>query len=330
MNLLSNDQGQNHLARPVDHELLEIIKASKAFNTRRGYRSDWQHFEQWCLQHGHQPLPADPETVAVYLKEMMKNGYTTPSGERIPYKISSLERRLVAISKAHQVAGFKNPPTRDFLVRETMQGIRRILGKAQRRKTPIEIETLRQLVAVQDDSLIGLRNRALLVIGFTGAFRRSELVGIDVEHIEFRRDGLVILLPRSKTDQEGEGYKVGLPFGSNPATCPVRSLQDWLAASGISSGPVFRRIDRHGRILNRLTPQSVRLIVQDAAKKAGLNPDQFAGHSLRAGFVTTAHLAGKNERSIMKQTRHRSVKVLRTYIREADIFQDNAASGIGL
>jgi integrase len=212
-----------------------------------------------------------------------------------------------------------------------MKGIRRTIGTHQTRKAPAEIDVIRTMIETQDlETLIGVRNQALLVIGFSGALRRSELVAIDVEHLEFTRNGIKVFIPRSKTDQDGQGYKIGLPYGSNPATCPVRTVQDWMEISGIHTGPLFRRVDRYSKVHGRLTAQSVRLIVRKAAEKAGLDPNQFAGHSLRSGFITTSYLAGKNERAIMKQSRHQSLKVMRSYIREADIFKDNAATGIGL
>jgi integrase len=262
---------------------------------------------------------------------MLKNGYVDRRGNHKNYKASSFQRRLAAISQIHQAMGYRHSPTHELLVRNTMKGIRRTIGTHQSRKAPAEIDILRMMIETQDlETLIGVRNQTLLVIGFSGALRRSELVGIDVEHLEFTRNGIKVFIPKSKTDQDGQGYKIGLPYGSNPSTCPVRTVQDWLETSNIHTGPLFRRIDRYNKIHGRLTAQSVRLIIRKAAEKAGLDPNQFAGHSLRSGFITTSYLAGKNERTIMKQSRHQSIKVMRSYIREADIFKDNAASGIGL
>jgi site-specific recombinase XerD len=315
----------------LDDEVKELLSEAVAKNTKRGYKADWNHFEKWCLNNNHTPMPATPETIAIYLKDMRKDGYIDKKGNHQDYKASAFQRRLAAINQIHQAVGYENSPTHDYLVRNTMKGIRRKIGTNQRKKAPAEIDVIRKMMATQDEeTLLGIRNRALLIIGFSGAFRRSELVAINIEDIEFTRDGVKIFIPKSKTDQEGEGYKIGLPYGSNPATCPVRSLQDWLHASDINSGPLFRRIDRHSKIHGRLTVQSVRLVVRNAADKAGFDPNQFAGHSLRSGFITTSYLAGKTERAIMKQSRHESIKVMRSYIREADIFQDYAASGIGL
>ena len=177
----------------------------------------------------------------------------------------------------------------------------------------------------------GARDRALLLLGFAGAFRRSELVGIDVEDLGFREEGLVVTLRRSKTDQEGEGRRVGIPYGSDPATCPFRAVRAWLKLSGIDSGPLFRPIDRRGRLgPSRLTDKSVALLVKRYVKDVGLDPARFSGHSLRAGLVTAAALAGASERSIMAQTGHRSPNMVRRYIRECSLFQDNAAAKTGL
>ena len=167
-------------------------------------------------------------------------------------------------------------------------------------------------------------------MGWAGALRRSELIQLNIEDISITRDGLILHLNKSKTDQKGEGQDIALPYGSNPLTCPVRSFEDWLTASGISEGPLFRRMDRHGNILGRLTPQSVRLIVKKCCEKIGLDPDKYGAHSLRSGFCSTAAQAGKAEHQIMKQSRHKRSDSLQRYIKKANLFDDNAASGIGL
>ena len=177
----------------------------------------------------------------------------------------------------------------------------------------------------------GQRDRALLLVGFAGAFRRSELVGIDVEHIEFVVEGMVILLSKSKTDQEGAGRKVGIPFGHNAATCPVGALTTWLEAAGIDSGPVFRPVGRGGNVgAGRLANRSVALLVKHYVETIGRDPRAFAGHSLRAGHATAAALAGVEERDIMRQTGHRSTAMLRRYIRDGSLFRSNSAAGLGL
>jgi integrase len=181
------------------------------------------------------------------------------------------------------------------------------------------------------NELLAARDRALVLIGFAGAFRRSELVALDVEDVQVTGDGLVMMLRRSKTDQQGEGRKVGIPYGSTFDTCPVRAIKSWMDGSGITSGPLFRGVNRHGGLQDRrLTDQSVALVVKRYAQAAGLDPANYAGHSLRAGLVTTAAIAGVSERAIMKQTGHKSTNMGRRYIRDASLFRENAAARIGL
>jgi integrase len=187
------------------------------------------------------------------------------------------------------------------------------------------------MINATDDGLIGLRDRALILLGFAGAFRRSELVGLDFEDCAFGKDGLTVTLRRSKTDQSGEGRKIGIPYGSNPETCPVRTLQFWMAESTIAGGSLFRSINRHGRIQSaRLSGGDVARIVKKLIERAGLDPSKFAGHSLRAGHATSAAIAGASERSIMAQTGHRSVQMVRRYIRDGSLFRENSAGKLGL
>lgn len=183
------------------------------------------------------------------------------------------------------------------------------------------------MVYATDSGLIGTRDRALILLGFAGAFRRSELVGLDVDDCAFGKDGLTVTLRRSKTDQAGEGRRVGIPYGSNPDTCPVRNLQEWIARAGVSVGPLFRSITRHGC---RLTGNDVARVVKKLALRAGLDPSKYAGHSLRAGHATSAAIAGASERSIMRQMGHRSVQMVRRYIREGNLFRENSAGKLGL
>jgi integrase len=249
-------------------------------------------------------------------------------------KVAGLTLALAAISQVHKAAGFASPRGAAE-VQEVMKGIRRSLGVAQVQKAPILLSDLRAMVEALPIGLAGLRDRALLLVGFAGAFRRSELVALDIRDVNFAPEGLEVTLRRSKTDQEGVGRKIGLPYGSNPSTCPVRALQAWLNASapqGTTSGPIFREVRPDGRtvMVAPLTGQSVALIVKKAATGAGLDPAKFSGHSLRAGLATSAAKAGKSERAIMAQTGHRSEKMVRRYIRDASLFDDNAASGIGL
>ena len=212
-----------------------------------------------------------------------------------------------------------------------MAGIRRSKGTAQKAKTPVLIEDLRKMVYRLPETLIGVRDHAILLVGFSGAFRRSELVALNVADTVFTRDGLTVTIRRSKTDQEGEGRKIGLPYGSNPATCPIRSLQDWLRESKITEGSLFRPINRHGKMASfRLSAAAVAAVVKRYAAAAGLDATDFGGHSLRSGLATQAAMNGASERSIQNQTGHRSLEMLRRYIRDGSLFRENAASVVGL
>jgi integrase len=222
-------------------------------------------------------------------------------------------------------------PTGSAKVRLVMAGIRRTKGTAQTGKTPILVDDLRRILAGLPGNLLGVRDRVLLLIGFCGAFRRSELVALDAADVAVTREGLVVTIRRSKTDQEGEGRKLGIPYASHLETCPVRSLQDWLEKSGITEGPLFRPIDRFGRMASiRLSAAAVGEIVKKYAAAVGLDATEFAGHSLRSGLATSAAAAGASERSIMRQTGHRSEKMVRRYIRDGSLFRENAVATVGL
>ena len=291
---------------------------AKAPRTRRAYRQAFQRFAAWTEAQGVQPLPASSETVALYLTALAQAGR----------KVSTLELALAAVSQAHKAAGFDSPRP-SAVVHEVMRGIRRTLGVAPRQAAPVLVSDLRAMLHALPDGLLGLRDRALLLLGFAGAFRRLELVGLDVEDVAFVADGLEVALKRSKTDQEGEGRKIGIPFGSSPATCPVRSLIAWTEAAGITSGPLFREVTRHGKVgTTPLSDKTVARVVKRTAQRASLDPSRFSGHSLRAGLATAAAKAGKTERAIMAQTGHRSVTMVRRYIRDASLFAENAAAGL--
>ena len=311
---------------PSPHTLLDLegeastfIAASRAPNTLRAYKSDWKHFETWCSQQSAEALPAAPTTVVLYITDLART-----------LKASTIGRRLSSISVAHQAAGHPSP-TADIAVRSTLAGIRRVLGTAQVGKDPLLTEDLRAIVAALPDSLQGLRDACLLLLGFASALRRSELVALDVDDVADTADGLVLTVRRSKTDQEGVGRQIGIPYGGDPRTCPVRSLRRWLEVAGLGDGALFRGINRHGQVAaTRLSDRSVALIVKRAAQTAGLGPEVFAGHSLRSGFATSASRAGATEAQIMHQTGHRSLPVLRRYIRRGSLFTDNAAARLGL
>ncbi len=232
------------------------------------------------------------------------------------------------VSKA---CGMDSPASmRHGAVASVWHGIKRTHGTAQAQKAPVLVENLRAMVRALRPGLIGIRDRALLLIGFGGAFRRSELVALDLENVQFTADGLVLTLRRSKTDQEGEGRRIGVPYGSSLETCPVRSLKAWLDASGIECGPLFRSITRHGKIQGRLSGFGVAIVVKKYAGAVGLDMTAYSGHSLRAGLVTAAAIAGASERAIMNQTGHRSSAMVRRYLRDSNLFRSNAASVVGL
>jgi integrase len=313
-----NSSGGDLLARLLA-QAEASFKAARAGSTLRAYAHDWQQFRLWCEQNALIPLPASPQTVILYSTDLAKNQLK---------KWNTLSRRLAAISQLHSQAGFESP-TRSWAVKQFLQGLRRELGVAPVRKKPVLVADLQEVLKQVPDSLLGKRDRALLLVGFTGAFRRSELIGLNVEDLEETRDGMVIR--RSKTDQEGEGRKLGIPPGAEEATCPVRALAEWRTAAGLTSGPLFRSVNRHGKVLGaRLSGEGVAMVVKRYVEKLGYDPAQFAGHSLRSGLATSAAAAGKSERAIMNQTGHRSVATLRRYIRDGNLFRENAAGGIGL
>jgi integrase len=245
-------------------------------------------------------------------------------------KVGSIQRRLNAIAEAHKATGLESP-THSAMVRNTLKGIRRTLGTAPLQKAATLTDDIRAMIDATDAGIIGSRDRALILLGFAGAFRRSELIALDAEDCASGKDGLTVLLRRSKTDQEGAGRKVGIPYGSNPDTCPVRNFQRWKEEAAINSGPLFRSINRHGQIQpGRLSGIDVARIVKKLAERAGLDPAKYAGHSLRAGHATTAAIGGASERSIMNQTGHRSVQMVRRYIRDGSLFRENSAGKLGL
>jgi site-specific recombinase XerD len=314
--------GELARGRSLEERAGEYARASKAENTLRAYRSDLRNFEQWCTDHRRRSLPATPDTLTLYLTALAEAGA----------RASTIQRRVSAISQAHQLAGHLPPPTHDWTVRATLRGIRRTLGTAPEQKAPIVTAELRSLLAATPtDTLAGRRDRALLVLGFAGGLRRSELVSLDAEDATETEDGLRITLKRSKTDQEGEGRELGLPRGQHAPTCPVRALRAWRSAAGIDSGPLFRPVSRHDQVqAGRLTPQSVALVVKRACRRAGRDPAPFAGHSLRSGLATAAAAGGAPERAIMRQGGWRSEAMVRRYIRAGTLFEENAAAFCGL
>lgn len=293
-------------------------EGARAKATRSAYQSDWRDFEGWCAAHARTALPAEPGTVGLYLAALADTR-----------KPSTLTRRLAAVSVAHRLAGH-HIDTRHPAIRDVLRGIRRDKGSAQRQAAALRTPDLRRMLDVGAERLIDRRNRALLLIGFGAALRRSEVVALDIADVTVAPEGLRIVIRRSKGDQEGEGQVVAIGRTGSP-TCPVAAYLAWIAAAGLTEGAVFRSIDRHGRIGARLQPRAVLRIVRAQAERAGLDePERYSGHSLRAGLATAAAAAGVEERAIMRITRHASVQTLRRYIREGGLFGRNVAAEVGL
>ncbi len=309
-----------NVALAVPKTASEFASASRASNTKRSYGSDLKSFTTWCIEHGQRSLPADPLVVADYLAHLASIGR----------KVSTIRRAKAAINTAHRLSGFM-PPGRDLRVQEVVQGIARTLGTAPTRKKPLVTKDLVRLLQQLPAGLKGTRDRALLLLGFSAALRRSELVALRVEDLEFVDEGVVVRLRRSKTDQTGSGTAIGVPFGTSRSTCPVRALETWIRDAGLERGPVFRSVSRHGHLgVRALSTNAVAELIKEYVEAAGLNPELYAGHSLRAGFASSAAMAGAEERDIARQTRHRSTEVLRSYIRTATVFERNAATRLGL
>jgi site-specific recombinase XerD len=303
---------------PAEIELAsEFARAEKAEATRWAYRGDFDAFQTWCGDRGVSPLPATAETVAAFLAAEAARGL----------KPSSIGRRLAAVRYAHRLAGHE-PPTNSEAVRATMRGIRRTVGAVPVRKAPVTADHARAMAVAAPQTLRGLRDRALLLLGFAGAFRRSELVALDLADIVECDEGLRVHIRRSKTDQEGQGATIAIVRGSSTA-CPVKALQAWLQAADITAGPLFRAVAKGGRVRTaRLSDRSVAVIVKRCAGMIGLDPVAYAGHSLRAGFLTSAAARGASVFKMMDVSRHKSVDTLRGYIRDAELFHDHAGTGL--
>jgi integrase len=305
------------LAWPILHERARAYaEAARAPATLRA-ATDWRAFSIWCAAHAVDALPASPQTVALFLADL-------------PGRPATLRRKLAAVAVMHRAAGH-DPPTAHGVVRATLAGICRERGIAPRPKTALLVGELRSALATCGDRPIDVRDRALLLIGFAGALRRSELVGLDVGDVRFEAEGAVLRLRRSKTNQEGALEEVAVLYGSDPQTCPVRALQAWLATSGLVTGPLFRAVDRAGRIgVGRLTARIVGERLKKIGERSGLDPQSYAAHSLRSGFATSAARANKSEAAIMRQGRWKSIPVARRYIRAGSRWHDHAGAGIGL
>ncbi len=309
--------------KKLHDETLNNLKNSKAINTLRAYKSDFKDFGAFCVKHGFESMPTDPKIISLYLTHLSKYS-----------KISTLRRRLVSISMVHKLKGHYLD-TKHPIIIENLLGIKRKIGSIQKGKKPILINHLKEIINVINKQKINeikkARDKSIILIGFSGGFRRTELISIDHEDLEFVPEGLKIIIKRSKTDQFGEGMVKGLPYFSNSEYCPVSNLKKWLELSKINSGPIFRRFAKGASITNnRLTDQTVVLLIKNYLNLAGIDNSNFSGHSLRSGFATSAAESGADERSIMAMTGHKTTQMVRRYIKEANIFKNNALNKIKL
>ena len=308
--------------KQLKEETLLNLKNSKANNTVRAYKSDFNDFSLFCVKNGFSFLPSEPKIVSLYLTHLSTKDV----------KISTLKRRLVSIGVIHKIKGHYLDTKHPSII-ENLMGIKRRKGSVQKGKKPLLINNLKRIINVIDqdksEEIKKLRNRSIILIGFSGGFRRNEIVSLDYDDLDFVSEGLKINLKRSKTDQYGEGSVKGLPYFENPQYCPVVSIEKWLKLSKINNGPLFRRFTKGSNLSeNRLTDQSVALIIKEYLKLAGIDNKNYSGHSLRSGFATSAAEAGAEERSIMAMTGHKSTEMVRRYIKEANLFKNNALSKI--
>ena len=302
---------------------LNNINNSKANNTIRAYKSDFQDFHAFCFKHGLQSLPTEPKIISIYLTYLSQK-----------FKVSTLKRRMVSISAFHKLKGFYLDMKHPIII-ENLLAIRRKYGSYQIGKKPLLINNLKLIINVIDTIIVNklkqLRDKSLILVGFAGGFRRAELVSINFEDLEFTEEGLKINIKKSKTDQFGEGMIKGIPYFQNKMYCPVVNLKKWLEISKITTGPIFKRFSKGLSLTNkRLTDQSVALIIKEYLNLAGIDNKNFSGHSLRSGFATVAADSGADERSIMAMTGHKSSQMVRRYIKEANIFKNNALNKIKL
>ncbi|WP_415301164.1 site-specific integrase [Candidatus Pelagibacter sp. Uisw_134_02] len=308
--------------KAIKEETLLNLKNSKAINTVRAYKSDFSDFELFCIKNGFKSLPSDPKIVSLYLTYLSTKDA----------KMSTLKRRLVSISVIHKLKGYYLDTKHPSIV-ENIMGIKRRKGSIQLSKKPILINGLKELINVIDtqkkQEIKKLRDRTIILIGFSGGFRRNEIVSLNYEDLDFVPEGLKIKLRRSKTDQFGEGSIKALPYFDSLQYCPVVSLKKWMEISNITTGPVFRRFTKGSKLSEyRLTDQTVALLIKEYLKLAGIDNKNYSGHSLRSGFATSAAESGAEERSIMAMTGHKSTEMVRRYIKEANLFKNNALNKI--
>ena len=308
--------------KALQEETLKNLQSSKANNTVRAYKSDFKDFGLFCVQNGFKNLPSDPKIVSLYLTHLSTKDV----------KLSTIKRRLVSIGVIHKMKGHYLDTKHPVIV-ENLMGIKRRKGTIQKGKKPILINELKEILDVIDqqnfEDIKKLRDKSIILIGFSGGFRRNEIVSLDYEDLDFVNEGVKITVKRSKTDQFGEGSIKALPYFDNSLYCPVTVLNRWLNISKITKGSLFRRFSKGSKLTsNRLTDQTVALLIKDYLNKAGIDGKNYSGHSLRSGFATSAADSGAEERSIMTMTGHKSTEMVRRYIKEANLFKNNALNKI--
>ena len=308
--------------KALQEETLLNLQSSKAINTVRAYKSDFNDFGLFCAQNGFKSLPSEPKIVSLYLTYLSTKDA----------KMSTLKRRLVSIGVIHKLKGHYLDTKHPSII-ENIMGIKRRKGSIQKGKKPILISSLKIIIDVIDqqnrEEIKKLRDRSIILIGFSGGFRRNEIVSLDYDDLDFVPEGLKINIKRSKTDQFGEGSKKALPYFDNSQYCPVVSLKKWIDKTNINSGSLFRRFSKGSKLTEkRLTDQTVALLIKEYLQLAGINSKNYSGHSLRSGFATSAAESGAEERSIMAMTGHKSTEMVRRYIKEANLFKNNALNKI--
>ena len=308
--------------KALQEETLINLQSSKARNTIRAYKSDFSDFGLFCAQNGFKSLPSEPKVVSLYLTHLSTKDA----------KMSTLKRRLVSIGVIHKLKGHYLDTKHPAII-ENIMGIKRRKGSFQKAKKPILINSLKKLINAIDqqkkEEIKKLRDRSIILIGFSGGFRRNEIVSLDYDDLDFVPEGLKLSIRRSKTDQFGEGFTKALPYFDSSQYCPVVSLKKLLDLSKIRSGPVFRRFSKGSKLSeNRLTDQTVALLIKEYLNLAGIDSENFSGHSLRSGFATSAAESGVEERNIMAMTGHKSTEMVRRYIKEANLFRNNALNKI--
>jgi len=295
--------------KSLELETLKNLRQSKALNTLRAYKSDYKDFAAFCIKNGFNPMPTEPKVLALYLTYLSSN-----------CKFSTLKRRIASISVIHKIKGHYID-TKHPLIMENLLGIKRVKGSNQKAKKPILISDLKLIVKAINQSnekyTKKLRDKSIILIGFSGGFRRSELISVEYEDLEFVSEGVKIFIKRSKTDQSGEGMIKAIPYFENEEFCPVKTLNLWITQSNIKSGKIFNISDK-----------SVALIIKKYANLAGLDSEKYAGHSLRSGFATSTAESGAEERTIMAMTGHKTTQMVRRYIQEANLFKNNALNKV--